>query len=295
MIAVVAGLLALAIVGDVRKAAMSGDLAGAERLAEQHRKANGADPEWLEAYSWLGRGALAAKNYDAAQRYAAETKKQALAMLKGRTLDAERHLPIALGAAIEVHGQTLAARGDLAAALEYLNSELATYRNTSIRTRIQKNINLLGLEGKQAPRLEGVKLLRKPTLLFFWAHWCPDCKAMAPILAEVQKEFPNVAVIGPTQLYGYAERGRDAVPAEERAYIRSVQKEFYSGVKGMPAPVSEENFKVYGASTTPTVVLLDRDGIVRMYHPGRMTYEELRPKLEALTKSATAARLQLTR
>jgi thiol-disulfide isomerase/thioredoxin len=295
MIAVFAGLIALAIVGDVRKAAMSGDLAGAEQLAEQHRKTSGTDPEWLEAYSWLGRGALAAKNYDAAERYAAETKKQALAMLKGRTLDAERRLPIALGAAIEVHGQTLAARGDLAAALEYLNSELATYRDTSIRTRIQKNINLLSLEGKEAPPLEGAKLLRKPTLLFFWAHWCPDCKAMAPILAQVQKDFPDVAIIGPTQLYGYAERGRDAAPADERTYIRSVQKEFYSAVKGMPAPVNEENFKVYGASTTPTVVLVDREGIVRMYHPGRMTYEELRPKLQELMRGASAARLQPTR
>ena len=43
-----------------------------------------------------------------------------------------------------------------------------------------------------------------------------------------------------------------------------------------PAPVSEENFRNYGASTTPTLVLIDRAGIVRLYHPGAMTYEELR-------------------
>lgn len=295
MIAVVAGFLALAIVGDVRKAAMSGDLAGAERLADGYRKAQGADPEWLEAYSWLARGALAGKQYSAAERYAAETKKQAVAMLKGRTLDAEKHLPIALGAAVEVHGQALAAQGNLGGALEYLKHELAVWGSTSIATRIQKNINLLSLEGKQAPPVPGVRLLRKPALLFFWAHWCPDCKTMAPILAQVQKDFPSVAVIGPTQLYGYAERGRDVGPAEEQAYIRAVQKEFYSAVRGMPAPVSAETFKVYGASTTPTIVLIDRSGIVRMYHPGRMSYDELRPHIEALTKTPTAAaQLQLT-
>jgi thioredoxin-related protein len=40
--------------------------------------------------------------------------------------------------------------------------------------------------------------------------------------------------------------------------------------------VSEANFTRYGASTTPTVVLIDRAGIVRLYHPGAMTYAELR-------------------
>jgi thioredoxin-related protein len=43
----------------------------------------------------------------------------------------------------------------------------------------------------------------------------------------------------------------------------------------MTVPVSEENFREWGASTTPTVVLIDRTGVVRLYHPGRMTYEEL--------------------
>jgi thioredoxin-related protein len=33
--------------------------------------------------------------------------------------------------------------------------------------------------------------------------------------------------------------------------------------------------KRYGVSTTPTLVLVDRDGIVRLYHPGRMQKEEL--------------------
>ena len=45
--------------------------------------------------------------------------------------------------------------------------------------------------------------------------------------------------------------------------------------------MSEENFRRYGASTTPTLVLIDRAGIVRLY-PGAMTYEELRPLVAKL-------------
>jgi thioredoxin-related protein len=46
--------------------------------------------------------------------------------------------------------------------------------------------------------------------------------------------------------------------------------------------VSEENFRRYGASTTPTLVLIDRAGIVRLYHPGAMTYEELRARVQSI-------------
>lgn len=270
----------LAIVGDVRQAAMSGDLASAEKLAEQFRAQSGATPEYLEAYSWLGRGALAGKNFTAAERYAQSTKQKALAMLKGRKLDDENHLPIALGAAIEVQGQVLAAKGDRAAALEYLHEEMQQYRDTSIRTRIQKNINLIGLEGKPAPALEGARI-SGPTLLFFWAHWCGDCKTMAPIVAEIQKKFPKLTVLGPTQTYGYADRGREVAPDEERQYIEGIRKQFYSNIK-MSTPVSNENFRVYGASTTPTLVLVDSKGIVSMYNPGRLTADDLSARISKI-------------
>ena len=66
-------------------------------------------------------------------------------MLAKRPLDAEPHLPIALGAALEVQAQVLAARGNSAQAVALLRRSLMTYRNTSIQTRLQKNLNLLGL------------------------------------------------------------------------------------------------------------------------------------------------------
>jgi hypothetical protein len=41
----------------------------------------------------------------------------------------------------------------------------------------------------------------------------------------------------------------------------------------------------YGVSTTPTLVLVDRAGIIRLYHPGRMTWEQLDPLVKALVTS----------
>ena len=40
------------------------------------------------------------------------------------------------------------------------------------------------------------------------------------------------------------------------------------------------NHTRYGVSTTPTLVLVDRRGIVRLYHPGNMTEEELSAVIE---------------
>ena len=55
-------------------------------------------------------------------------------------------------------------------------------------------------------------------------------------------------------------------------------------LQGVPVPVSKENFNLYGASTTPTLVLLDRAGRVALYHPGAMPYEDLRAAIEKVVR-----------
>jgi thiol-disulfide isomerase/thioredoxin len=298
-----ASVASAGIVQDVRQALAKNDFALAETRVHEYQAANGITPEGLEAFSWLGRGALAAKELDKAEKYAHEAQKLCLDELKKRPLDQEDHLPIALGATIEVQAQVMAARGERGEAVEYLRKELATYRTTSMLMRIQKNINLLTLEDKPVPPLQvsnylpGVKptavaaLKGKPVLLFFWAHWCGDCKFDGPIIARLKEEFApsGLAVIAPTQHYGYVAGGVEATPDVETKYMDEVRHKFYPGLLDVPAPVSEENFKNYGASTVPTIVLVDRRGIVRLYHPGRMTYEELRPLVEQASRPAMPA------
>jgi len=281
------------VVEEVRTALAQNSFSAAEAQLNSYRARNGVTPEYVEAYSWMGRAALNARDYDQAAAYAKQTSALAQEQLKWRPLDAEPHLPLALGAAIEVESQTLAARGQRTQAIAVLQSALHTYGGTSIRARLQKNLNLLSFEGKPAPALRGERFLGSkppglaqlkgsPVLLFFWAHWCGDCKAEAPIITQLRTEFASkgLTVLGPTRLYGYTAQVENAAPSDELAYIDAVRHRFYPGLIDMPVPISTYNFDVYGASTTPTLVLLDRAGKVAMYHPGALPYDQLKAEIE---------------
>ena len=173
----------------------------------------------------MARAALNAREYDQAAAYAKQTSALVQDQLKRRPLDAEPHLPLALGAAIEVPPQTLAARGQRAQVIAVLQTALRTDGGTSIRARPQKNLNLLSFEGKLAPALRGEQFLGSkppglaqlkgsPAPLFFWVDWC-SCyrKAEAPIITQLRTEFASkgLTVLGPTlspRLYGASgERG----------------------------------------------------------------------------------------
>jgi thiol-disulfide isomerase/thioredoxin len=278
-----------ALVDDVQALVEHGQLPAAEREVQAARSKLGATSEVAAAISWLGRGALAERQFSQADAYATEARKMALPLLGMRRIESDPWLPTAIGAAIEVHAFVLAAQGEIPESLDYLQQQMKTWGATPLHERISKDINLLTLEGKPAPPLEGISLasLRgKAVLLFFWAHWCPDCKADVPIIADVTRKFApkGLVLVGPTRLYGYVANGDSAPPAVEKQYIEQVRRKYYEPLGAFPEPINAANFQKYGASTTPTIVLLDRAGIVRYYHPGAVTEAELTAHVQAVLR-----------
>jgi thiol-disulfide isomerase/thioredoxin len=283
------------LVNDVRSLLARNDFADADRIVRSYEAQAGGTPEAAAALSWLARGEFEARDYDRADSYASEARKLSDQILRTRKLDSDPWLPMAVGASVEVHAQVLAARGDRSDAVLYLRQQLKLLAATSLAERVQKNLNLLSLEGKSAPPLAAADFIGNtpptlaalrghPVLLFFWAHWCPDCKAEVPIVVDLIRIYApkGLIVIGPTKLYGFAAGGDPASPADEKRYIEKIRQQYYSALANMPVPLDSGNFRRYGASTTPTLVLLDGNGIVRFYHPGAASEAELSAHIQAV-------------
>jgi thiol-disulfide isomerase/thioredoxin len=283
------------IVAQVQLSLRSGDLGSASALVQQFRRQHGDIPEALQALSWVARGELAAGQNAQAFQTAEEIRRISQTSLGTRALDAEPYLPLALGAAYEVEAGSLFQQNQREQALLLLKKALKAWQGTSLADRLQKNINLMTLQGRPMPALLATEwvgqkpsaasaLRGKVVLLFFWAHWCPDCKADGPIMAKLAGEFEpaGLVIMAPTRRYGYTASDEHAAPAVENSFIRRVFDHYYSNIPNVQIPLDSSNFQRFGVSTTPTIVLVDRAGIVRLYHPGLMNEADLRQAIEPL-------------
>jgi thiol-disulfide isomerase/thioredoxin len=264
----------------VRYKLSAGDLASGEAAAEDYKRTAGVDAEYLDAIGWLARGAQILGRREKAAEYAAEVR---------RAIPAEDPaLLVPLGAAIEVEGRLRLGTEGRGAALLYWGAELAGAKDPSLRSRIRKNMNLVSLEGERAPEVGGSgphlpSLAGKPVVLFFWMAGCGDCKADAAKLARLEAKYASrVAFLAPTRLYGRAGDVKDPTPEAEAAFIEKFWAESYPGLAAVPRPVDTETMVRYGASATPTWVLVDAQGIVRLYAPTRLTEAELSRGIESL-------------
>jgi len=275
------------LVRTVRNKLSAGDLASGAAAAEEYKKKNGVDAEYLDAVGWLARGAEMLRQPDVAAAYVAELRREI------REEKAELLSP--LGAAIEVEGKLRAARDGRKAGVRFLEEEFARAKDVGLRARIYRTINMLSLEGQRAPELNisnfigpqpsSLSALKgKPVLLFLWAHWCGDCKAQAETLATVTKKYrpQGLVVMAPTRFYGTGAQGKSATPAEEKTHMEKVWAESYPGLADVPITIDEATMVRYGVAATPTFALIDRKGIVRFYSPTRLSETELSRRIEAV-------------
>lgn len=86
------------ITDDVLQALSRNDASAAESALQNYRALQGVTPDYVEALSWLARANLQSQQLDRAEALAKQTESLSRQLLAKRPLDAEPHLPTALGA-----------------------------------------------------------------------------------------------------------------------------------------------------------------------------------------------------
>lgn len=116
---------------------------------------------------------------------------------------------------------------------------------------------------------DGASLSGKPVILWFWAAWCPKCKAKADDVASVQRDNSGkVAVIGVAGLGS----GEDAM----RKFATD------NGIDGFPNLADDDGtvWKKFGVTTQEFFVVIDAAGTI--VHTGTLSAADLKAKAAEL-------------
>ncbi len=123
---------------------------------------------------------------------------------------------------------------------------MGTVSPASAETVHSPDWSLLSADGKSLRLSEEVQ--SQPVVLFFWATWCPYCKALMPHLQSIRLEYGDHAKI----LAVHFRDDNDPV-----AFINDAGYDFTVLMKG------EDVAALYDVWATPGVLIVDTDMLVR--------------------------------
>ena len=148
-----------------------------------------------------------------------------------------------------------------------LFSFLFIYQSTK-----NENIELKVIDGKNsiAPSftsttLTGDKYIldfnnQKPTIITFWASWCPPCREELPILENIYKDNQNIRILGVNM---------DSNIDDAKSFVNQFNISFTSVIDKEFITIS------YGVSKIPETFLIDKDGKIKNRISGKLTSEKL--------------------
>jgi len=98
-----------------------------------------------------------------------------------------------------------------------------------------------------------------PTVINFWASWCPPCRREIPALMDAFTRYG-----GDIEILGIV-RASDSGPATAMA------QELAINYRVAEAQAGDQAFEAYEILNLPTTFFVDRNGIIQLRHIGELT------------------------
>ena len=130
--------------------------------------------------------------------------------------------------------------------------------------------------------------LGKITLIQFWAMWSEDSVNQMEKLNEWMATFADkgLQVVGVTRLFGRSDKDPDLTPAKElqglEAFLASKKVRWRVAVLGQDDTTNDDRFAI---AAIPTLIVVDRSGLVRSIKRGPVDSRLMVRELERLAAS----------
>lgn len=130
-----------------------------------------------------------------------------------------------------------------------------------------------GYEWGQRSQAQLADLRGNVVVLNFWASWCAPCRVEAELLEATSREYADRGVV----FLGVAWSDTDT---EAQAYL----EEFDISYPNAP-DIGLDAQERYRFKQVPETFFIDGDGIIRHFHAGPLTADQLRFYLDSLVES----------
>jgi peroxiredoxin len=114
----------------------------------------------------------------------------------------------------------------------------------------------------------------RPVLLIFWASWCTHCQKTMPLIETLYEQYSDQGF----EAIGVSVPGLSGETKESAlAYVQQ---------KGITFPIvfDEEasTYREYQVVGVPTLIFVDRNGVIISNHPGEMDLQSLQAQIQQL-------------